>query len=133
MTIRPAKPSDREAIAAIQVASPEASHWDPTGYECWVAEDDGLCVGFVAARANAPDESEILNLAVAPAWRRRGVARALVRHAVKVRPGGWFLEVRASNGVAQRLYEGVGFRRVGMRENYYHEPTEAAIVMGLQS
>lgn len=133
MTIRPAKPSDREAITAIQVVSPEAPVWDPTGYECWVADEEEQCQGFIATRAVAPDESEILSLAVAPSSRRRGLASALVEHAVKARPGGWFLEVRASNQAARGLYESLGFQPVGIRENYYNNPSEAAIVMRLQS
>lgn len=133
MTIRPAKPDDRTSILTIQSASPEASAWDPAGYECWVATENELVIGFSVARTVAPGESEILNLAVAPSYRRQGVARELIRHAVRAHPGDWFLELRESNLPARRLYEGEGFRPCGLRQNYYDNPSEAAIVMRLQS
>ncbi|MGH7482312.1 MAG: ribosomal protein S18-alanine N-acetyltransferase [Longimicrobiales bacterium] len=79
------------------------------------------------------DEAELGNIAVAPAWRGRGVARALlerviVRAAAKgVRA--LFLEVRVSNERARRLYAAAGFRQVGMRRNYYAFPLEDALVL----
>jgi ribosomal-protein-alanine N-acetyltransferase len=77
----------------------------------------------------APGESEILNLAVDPGERRSGVARALLNEALAGAPGAWFLEVRASNAAAIRLYEQAGFERAGRRDGYYREPAEEALVM----
>jgi len=75
-----------------------------------------------------PGEREILNLAVDPAERHTGVARELLKDALRAR-GAWFLEVRASNVAAIRLYESAGFSRTGRRPDYYYEPPEDGIVM----
>ncbi len=133
MIIRPAGPHDLAAIAAIQAASPEASQWKPEdylGYTCLVTEDVSA---FIVTRQLAPGESEILNLAVAPAARRSGVARALLTHALQSSPGDWFLEVRESNQAAIQLYQSTGFRPSGSRSGYYQDSPETAIVMRFQS
>jgi ribosomal protein S18 acetylase RimI-like enzyme len=130
--IRPAGPGDLAAIAEIQATSPDASQWraeDYLGYDCTVAVTDGRVSGFVAVRTIPPGEHEILNLAVDPAQRRRGIARRLIRDALAARPGEWFLDVRESNAAAQTLYKSLGFSPVGRRENYDAQPAEAAIVM----
>jgi ribosomal-protein-alanine N-acetyltransferase len=136
MTIRPAHPGDLPAIVRIQAASPEAAQWAPVSYlecECLVVDDERHEVlGFLVIREIAPDEHEILNLAVAPAARRRGVARLLLKRALE-RSGAWFLEVRQSNLPAIQLYESAGFERVGKRENYYRDPPGSAIVMKFDS
>ena len=79
------------------------------------------------------DELRVMDLAVARDWRRRGVARALVQHALACgRNGGAeraLLEVRASNTAARRLYEGLGFRQVALRAGYYSQPEEDAVLM----
>jgi ribosomal-protein-alanine N-acetyltransferase len=129
--LRPALPVDLDAIAAIQAASPEASQWNPAdylNYTCWVAERDGVC-GFLATREVAPGENEVLNLAVDPAARRSGVAKALLQNAIEATPGDWFLEVRESNQSAISLYENAGFRACGARPGYYENSGESAIVM----
>ena len=134
MNFRAATAADLPVLAAIQSASSEASQWDPASYldyQCVVAEQDGRIVGFVVSRATAPDEHEILNLAIEPDYRRRGIARALLRERIK--SGAWFLEVRESNLPAIRLYESLGFRPVGHRNNYYFDPREPAIVMKIDS
>ena len=78
--------------------------------------------GFVLVRA-AGGEAEILTLAVAPAHRRQGLARALVRlaaaHAAILGATSLFLEVGARNDAAQALYRGLGFQAVGRRKAYY--------------
>lgn len=128
--IRPAGPEDLPAIAAIQAASPEASQWKPEdylGYACWVADN----AAFIVTRQLAPGEHEILNLAVAPDARRTGLARALLTH-VLATPGDWYLEVRASNTAAIRLYESTGFLAFGTRPGYYTSSSETAIVMRYQ-
>lgn len=130
MTIRPAGPDDLPAIAAIQAASPEASQWkaeDYLAYTCLLADD----AAFIVTRQLVPGEHEILNLAVAPQARRRGLARALLAY-VLAAPGDWFLEVRESNSAAIGLYESTGFRRFGTRPGYYGASSESAIVMHYQ-
>jgi ribosomal-protein-alanine N-acetyltransferase len=127
--IRPATPEDLPAIAGIQAGSLEAAAWNPLDFKCSVAEIDGRVAGFLVTRQSCPGESEILNLAVHPAFRRRRIAETLLRDALATAKGAWFLEVRESNQPAIRLYESLGFERAGRRENYYTGPTEAAIVM----
>ena len=135
MTVRPATSGDLAAIAEIQTQSPEASQWDPASYlnyECTVAIESRV-VGFLVARQTAPDEREILNLAVESAERRQGVARALLKAELGRGKNQWFLEVRESNSRAITLYESAGFRVAGRRESYYHDPTESGIVMKFNS
>lgn len=78
--------------------------------------------GFILARA-AGGEAEILTLAVAPESRRQGIARALVMkaaaHAYAHEAGALFLEVACDNQGALKLYQGLGFKRVGLRKAYY--------------
>ncbi|HEX6644659.1 MAG TPA: ribosomal protein S18-alanine N-acetyltransferase [Gemmatimonadales bacterium] len=97
-----------------------------------VAECRGEIAGYLIGRAIL-GTGEILNLAVAPEWRRRRVARLLLeagldelaaRGAEEV-----FLEVRESNTAAQSLYLGAGFRAVGQRSGYYRNPREDALVL----
>ena len=82
------------------------------------------------------DEMHILNLATAPEQRRRGVAKKLVLAALKrARQKGAaraFLEVRASNTTAQKLYADLGFTGMSMRREYYDSPIEDAVVMVLE-
>ncbi len=136
MTVRAATPDDLAAIAAIQEASPEASQWEPASYldhECSVAANAGRVLGFLVVRQVAADEREILNLAVDPAERRRGVARKLLETELWRPKMQWFLEVRASNSSAIKLYESTGFREAGRRESYYRNPDEPGIVMKFDS
>ncbi len=135
--IRAAGRDDLAAIAAIQNASPGASLWTPESYldhDCRVAVSGGRVVGFLVARVTAPDEREILNIAVEPSLRRSGIGRILMETVLaEARGTVWYLEVRESNEAATNLYKTLGFLPSGRRENYYHEPVEAAIVMRLFS
>ena len=82
------------------------------------------------------DEMHILNLAVAGPYRRKGIARKLVlaglKHAYGKGARRAFLEVRASNGGAQRLYSSLGFTGSSIRRGYYDLPEEDAVVMTLE-
>ena len=136
ITIRPARFTDLAAIDAIQSASPAAVHWIPTEYlkyDCRVCDLNSCVAGFLVTREVARGENEILNIAVDPAERRTGIARRLLADVLARVKGAWFLEVRASNDAAIRLYESVGFTRAGNRRNYYYEPAEDAIVMRFYS
>jgi ribosomal-protein-alanine N-acetyltransferase len=128
MTIRPAESKDLEAIDRIQ----GRTWWKPEEYlnfDCRVVEESGQVRAFLASRQTAPGEREILFIAVDPAHRRRGIARMLLQNELNGSRGEWFLEVRESNLAALRLYETLGFRQAGRRENYYLDPAESAIVM----
>ena len=84
--------------------------------------------GFILCRAVA-GEAEILTLAVDPAFRRRGLAAALVEAAALLAARGageLFLEVAADNEAAIALYAGRGFALVGRRPGYYARPGGAA-------
>ena len=131
--IRRACVADLEAIEGIQQASPEAAQWTVQAESTWVALASDRVVGFIVVRKTAPGESEILNLAVDPRYRRRGLGRELARKVLAEYPGRWFLEVRESNATAQRFYENLGFRIAGRRPQYYESPPDAAIVMRYQS
>ena len=82
------------------------------------------------------DEGEIANLAVVPAARRRGIARALldeiVAEAKESQIARLFLEVRESNTAAQALYASLGFAPIARRARYYRKPVEDAIVLRLE-
>lgn len=81
------------------------------------------------------DEVHVLNVATAPAHRRRGVARvameATLAHGKERRCSLATLEVRKSNQAALNLYKSFGFRAVGVRPNYYVDEREDAVVMVL--
>ena len=79
------------------------------------------------------DEMHVMNVAVAPAHRRRGLARWLLLFAMgrAARAGAVraLLEVRASNREAAALYASLGFRRLSVRRAYYREPVEDGLVL----
>lgn len=146
--IEPMKKSDIEQVMAIE----QASFSQPWSRNLFLSEfRSPLVSSLLVAVADDPrgrqvtgylvywlvqDEMHILNLAVAPAWRRKGIARELVmqglerawkKGAVKA-----FLEVRASNREAQRLYSNIGFTGSSVRRGYYDLPLEDAVVMTLE-
>ena len=134
--IRCGEAADLPEVAAIQAESPEASQWEVGGYlqlDFRVAAEPGGLAGFLVARAVAPGESELLNLAVAQKYRRKGVAKSLLQSLLKGPGGTVFLEVRESNSAARNLYKSMGFQEVSLRRNYYSTPLEAAIVMKFHS
>ncbi len=136
LPIRRGLEEDLAAVAGIQSASPEAAHWNPADYLAygfWVAVDAGRIAGFLVSRPLGLGEGELLNLAVAPGFRRKGVGKALVLAFLAEFPGGAYLEVRASNAAALTLYKSMGFKEVNRRSGYYDFPPEAAIVMKFHS
>jgi ribosomal-protein-alanine N-acetyltransferase len=86
-----------------------------------------ICVWVVG------EELHINNVAVAPRFRRRGIAGALLEAALERGQARGarcaYLEVRASNVGAQALYRRYGFKPAGVRRRYYDHPTEDAVVM----
>ena len=138
--IRPARPADSAALSEIE-RSCFGDPWSAEGFRQviegagsfgLVAERGGVPLGYLFGRQVA-DEGEILNLAVAPRYRRGGIGSALLEAGLawflarKVREV--FLEVRESNREAQRLYTANGFRAVGVRASYYRNPPENALVL----
>lgn len=96
-----------------------------------VAVDGDTLAGYVGAQT-AGGESDIMNVAVAPEYRRQGIARRLMsemeRALQKREPEAISLEVRVSNHPAIALYESLGYRQVGLRPRYYYRPTEDALI-----
>jgi len=81
----------------------------------------------------AADEVEVLFVGVRPSYRRRGFGEGLIRAGLAAATAegarSAFLEVRASNVGALRLYEGVGFKTVGTRRGYYADGEDACVMM----
>ena len=104
------------------------------GYECHVIVRDTQVAGF-AVVSRVLDEAHLLNIAVAPAYQRRGLAWSSIRALcddLRERDTGFiYLEVREGNQVARTLYEKLGFSVTGMRKDYYRKPggREHAILM----
>ncbi len=100
-----------------------------------VAEgEDGTVLGYAGLRA-VLDEGYIDNVAVANAYRRQGVADALISAFYRfgrAKLAFLTLEVRASNAGAIALYKKHGFAEAGRRKAYYKNPTEDAILMTLE-
>lgn len=93
--------------------------------------EDGAVLGYGEVRT-VLDEGTLEKLAVAPAFRRRGVAEAILGAYLRsgaARLAFLTLEVRAGNAPAIALYEKLGFRVVGRRKNYYRELHEDALLM----
>ena len=100
--------------------------------KCWVMRDGARVAGYLCLLEIA-DEIHITNVAVHPAWRRRGMARALLtgvlEDARRRRLRLVILEVRPTNTEARGLYTSFGFRVVGRRRGYYYDTGEDALVM----
>lgn len=98
------------------------------------ARTGGQLVGFLVCHT-VHDESHIMNFGVRASARGRGVGRALISYVLRelyqasIR---WVtLEVRRSNRRARNLYDSLGFLEVGLRERYYTDNHEDALVMRL--
>ncbi|MFO8071092.1 MAG: ribosomal protein S18-alanine N-acetyltransferase [Polyangia bacterium] len=140
--VRGARSDDLDAIMEIERAcfgSPwprQAMRDEISRFRIWsraeVALLDGEIGGFSVYWVVA-SELHLLDLAVAPRFRRRGVARALIAHMLQREDGIDLvvLEVRRSNFAARGLYRSFGFAELGVRERYYADDGEDAIVMGL--
>ena len=97
-----------------------------------VAVEDDRVAGYVGSQTVC-GETDMMNIAVHPDFRRRGIAESLVNALVedlqKQESHSLTLEVRASNEAAQKLYEKLGFMQVGLRKNYYRNPKEDAYIL----
>ena len=106
------------------------------GYDCRTWRMQGELIGYFVLMSGA-GEAHLLNLSVAASHQRRGHGAALLREAARVARSraarAMFLEVRPSNQAAQRLYTRFGFRKVGLRRDYYPgmSAREDALVLSL--
>ncbi|MEK7742722.1 MAG: ribosomal protein S18-alanine N-acetyltransferase [Nitrospirota bacterium] len=143
LTIRAMRESDLPSVVAIERLS-FSTPWSETLFfnEIYkqrsipkVAVIGDRIAGYICAN-HVADEGHILNLAVHPDFRRRGIANTLVENILKELKENacrfLYLEVRASNNAARKLYEGFGFSVVGTRKGYYTEPKEDAVIMMLR-
>ena len=141
MEFRRSRPEDAIGISALDLEcfSDPWSERDicsvisTEGGMCFSAiDEDGSIVAYVIARLIAP-EAEIYRVAVRGDKRRRGIGYRLLDYAIKTKRGHGletvFLEVRESNVPARNLYKAHGFKEIGERKNYYHNPTENAVIM----
>ena len=109
---------------------------DNPASRCWVAEVDGKIVGMIVVWLIV-DEVHVATIATHPEFRRQGIAKNLLAHALQHMSSegaqSSFLEVRASNLAAQDLYRKFGFEESGVRRRYYRDNDEDAILMTLSA
>ncbi|MEE1043730.1 MAG: ribosomal protein S18-alanine N-acetyltransferase [Clostridia bacterium] len=94
--------------------------------------DDSILVGYIGIW-EIGDTGEITNVAVHPKYRKMGIASMLLEKLIEYCLDDGFkfinLEVREGNVPAINLYSKFGFEKVGLRKNYYKNPTENAVLM----
>jgi ribosomal-protein-alanine N-acetyltransferase len=140
--------ADVDPVMALAAGLEQAPQWPRSAYltaldseatprrMALVAEEagTGAVVGFAVAGL-LESLAELETMAVAPEWRRQGLARRLfLALAAELGPAGareFILEVRASNHPALGLYRGLGFAETGRRPRYYHDPVEDAVLLSL--
>jgi ribosomal-protein-alanine N-acetyltransferase len=139
---RKLKLRDLSAIEDIEQTS-YPTPWSRSMFAGELAKPSSICLGAVDGERNEligyliisryVDAWHVMNIAVAPEYRRRGIARRLMERLFEVTARdarrGYTLEVRVSNEAAIRLYEGLGFRARGIRRGYYTDNREDAVIM----
>lgn len=104
------------------------------GYSIWVREAEGEVIGYYVMMA-AAGEAHLLNLTIAPIWRRHGLGRELLEHCLACARGHraetLFLEVRPSNTAALAMYRSHDFIELAVRRDYYpaRDGREDAVIM----
>lgn len=139
--VRDAEIADVEAVAELESRSfPVPWKWEyfasevgqPFRFNRVALDRDSRLVGYVFC-AWAGGEIHVNKIAVAEAWRRRGVAHRLMAEvfglARRVASEEIYLEVRPSNSPARLFYEGLGFREAGRRKAYYLDGEDALVMV----
>ena len=128
---------DVEAIEQRAYRTP----WSRTMFAAELAKPTSICLGayeddrLVGYTINSRyvDAWHVMNVAVAPDHRRRGIARMLLERLFELTSSderrGYTLEVRVSNVGAIALYERIGFVARGVRRGYYTDNREDALIM----
>lgn len=138
--IRPMTVSDIDSVTAIE-KSVFSDPWPESAFRELLMEDNrinfvtatpaGSIAGYILAQLGA-DELQIQNIAVLPEFRRQRLGAALLRRAeTEGRERGALcsvLDVRTTNDAALGLYLSFGYRMIGRRKNYYHQPACDALV-----
>ncbi len=105
---------------------------EQTNAICLIAEKAGRTAGYLLAYT-AADEAEIARIAVVKELQRQGAARALLAELESVCGSEGIkkilLDVRSGNGAARALYTSTGFKEDGIRQRFYENPVEDAILM----
>lgn len=140
MTFRPMLEADLDQVAEIEKVS-MPSPWSKELFDeelrrpaahYFVMELEGRVAGYMGYW-EAPEEAHIINLAIGPEFRNRGLGLKMMEHCLDfaAKRGAHLatLEVRQSNEAAQRLYQKCDFRVVAIRKKYYSDNQEDAIVM----
>jgi [ribosomal protein S18]-alanine N-acetyltransferase len=139
---RKLKLRDLNAIEEIERTS-YPTPWSRSMFASELAKPSSICLGAIESESDElvgyliisryVDAWHVMNIAVAPEYRRRGIARNLMERLFEVtaRDGrrGYTLEVRVSNEAAIRLYEELGFKTRGIRRGYYTDNREDALIM----
>lgn len=138
MTIRPIAYADLPQVIAIERRA-FATPWSLAMFVLELSKPSSVCLAAVSEQritgylvcSRYADVWHLMNIAVDPASRRRGIARALLEALLqRARPDeAYTLEVRPTNGPAIALYEQFGFRSAGVRPRYYQDTGEDAMIM----
>lgn len=101
----------------------------------FLAEYSGQVVGF-GGMLIVMEEAHIMNVAVLPNFRKKGIGRALLQamiaEAGRRNASAMFLEARVSNQIARSLYRSAGFAEIAVRKEYYTDTREDAVIMRLE-
>lgn len=135
-SIRPLREQDfPEVLKAVEgIGVSPAFYWPPEALEPelrwaegWGLWEDQELVAFVLYRPTG-DRNEITCLGTARHWQGRGRMGILLKTVfTEVDNAPWLLEVHQDNRNAQKLYEGLGFIRVGVRRKYYKDLADAYV------
>ena len=139
---RKLKLRDLNAIEEIERTS-YPTPWSRSMFAGELAKPSSICLGAVEAERDElvgyliisryVDAWHVMNIAVAPEYRRRGIGRSLMERLFEATARdarrGYTLEVRVSNEAAIRLYEELGFKTRGIRRGYYTDNREDALIM----
>ncbi len=136
MRIEKANAADIPALAALEAeifSDPWTAHTIEVHLADFTVARDGESIAGYCCLSHVLDEGSIDIIATAPAYRRQGIADALLdaawTEAQHLGLAFLTLEVRASNAPAIALYQKHGYAQVGLRRGYYAHPKEDAILM----